>query len=276
MYDVVLVDDEQIILSGLSQVFPWAQYGCRVVDTAVDGHEGLLSIRKHRPQMLFTDIRMPNMDGLSMVAALKSEFPAMQITVLTAFRDFDYAKRAIQLGVCRYLLKPSRMEELHEAVAAMTQTLAQLAPRLHTPVMILPSDASPSVQAVNEALPAEGVVAPDDEADEDGEAGSFVARAALRYIEEHCTEHLSLADVADNVYVSQWHLSKLINRHARQSFFDLLNHYRVQRSQAMLADPMYKVNEVAYAVGYADVAHFSRIFKKVTGKTPMEYRSGLR
>ena len=275
MYDVVLVDDEQIILSGLSQVFPWAQYGCRVVDTAVDGHEGLLSIRKHRPQMLFTDIRMPNMDGLSMVAALKSEFPAMQITVLTAFRDFDYAKRAIQLGVCRYLLKPSRMEELHEAVAAMAHNLEQLAPRLRAQSVVPPGTTVQEVPMA-EVLPTEGDAPGEGEPDEEGEAGSFVARAALRYIEEHCTEHLTLADVADNVYVSQWHLSKLINRHARQSFFDLLNHYRVQRSQAMLADPMYKVNEVAYAVGYADVAHFSRIFKKVTGKTPMEYRSGLR
>lgn len=246
MYDVVLVDDEQIILQGLSQVFPWARYHCRVVDTAVDGHQGLSIIHQKRPQILFTDIRMPNMDGLNMIAALKSEFPNLQITVLTAFRDFDYAQRAIQLGVCRYLLKPSRMEELHEAVAAMTANLDAA----------VPPDAEPDT--------------------DDPEAGSFVARAAIRYIEEHYAEHLSLSEVADKVYISQWHLSKLINRYARQSFFDLLNKCRVQRSQEMLSDPMFKVNEVAYAVGYADVAHFSRIFKKMTGKTPMEYRSGLK
>jgi len=246
MYDVVLVDDEQIILQGLAQVFPWAQYRCRVVDTAGDGREGLSIIHQKRPQILLTDIRMPNLDGLSMVAALNSEFPALQITVLTAFRDFDYAQRAIQLGVCRYLLKPSRMEELHEAVAAMTAALDAL-------------------------TPAEG------NADaEDPQAGSFVARAAIHYIEEHYAEHLCLSDVADQVYVSQWHLSKLINHYAQMSFFDLLNKCRIQRAQELLADPMFRVNEIAYAVGYADVAHFSRIFKKVTAKTPMEYRQSLR
>lgn len=267
MYDVVLVDDEQIILNGLSKVFPWAQYGCRVVDMAVDGREGLDKIRLHRPQLLFTDIRMPNMDGLSMVAALKSEFPAMQITVLTAYRDFEYARQAIRLGVCRYLLKPSKMDELHEAVAAMTRKLDE------TPVFAAGLEAPPT-QA---AAPAGGST-PDgtQSAEPEGDAGGFVARAALRYIEEHCTEHLTLSDVADSVYVSQWHLSKLINRHAQQSFFDVLNRCRVQRSQALLADPMYRVSEVAYAVGYADVAHFSRIFKKITGKTPMEYRGALK
>lgn len=257
MYDVVLVDDEQIILQGLAQVFPWAQYHCQVVGTAVDGREGLAMIRKHHPKVLFTDIRMPNMDGLSMIAALRSEFPEIQITVLTAFRDFDYAQRAIRLGVCRYLLKPSRMEELHEAVASMVANLHATAPAEN------PNDEATS--AIPETVK-----------DTDDDAGSFVAQAAMRYIADHCTEHLSLLDVADHVYVSQWHLSKLINRHARQSFFDLLNQCRIQRSQEMLAEPMYKVNEIAYAIGYADVAHFSRIFKKVTGKTPMEYRCGLK
>ncbi len=273
MFDVVLVDDEQIILTGLSQVFPWAQYGCRVVDTAVDGRAGLDCVRRHHPHILFTDIRMPNMDGLTMIAALRSEFPAMQIAVLTAFRDFDYARRAIHLGVCRYLLKPSRMEELHEAVAFMTGRLSAIAADALTAESALAAEPSHAPETV---FISDAEQHPPTDPGEESEAGGFVARVALRYIEEHCTEHLSLADVADHVYVSQWHLSKLINRYAQQSFFDLLNRYRVERSQAMLADPMYKVNEIAFAVGYADVAHFSRIFKKITGKTPMEFRSALR
>ena len=273
MLDVVLVDDEQIILQGLSRAFPWDTYGCRVVATAVDGRDGLAAVRTHRPHILFTDIRMPNMDGLSMIAAFKSEFPAMQIAVLTAFRDFDYAKQAIQLGVCRYLLKPSRMDELHEAVATMTHALQHAMPAAPEPPAKVAPDAPP---AAGQALMGEPTAQETPDAPPDNEAGHFVARAALSYIQEHCTERLSLADVAENVYVSQWHLSKLINRYAQQSFFDLLNSYRVQRAQVMLADPMYKVNEVADAVGYADVAHFSRIFKKMTGKTPMAYRNSLR
>lgn len=247
MFDVVLIDDEEIILRGLSAVFPWAQYGCRVVGTASDGREGLALIRSLHPNILVTDIRMPNLDGLSMAAALKSEFPNLQITVLTAFRDFDYAQRAIRLGVCRYLLKPSKMDELHEAIAYMTSNIARL----------------------SQAAPENG-----EEAD-DGEAGCFVVRAAIHYMEEHCAEHLSLMDVADHVYVSQWHLSRLLNRHAKQSFFDLLNSCRIRQAQKLLHDPSKRVSDIAFLTGYNDVAHFSRCFKKVTGKTPVEYRSAL-
>ena len=244
MYRVVLIDDEQLILEGLSKVVKWGEHGCQVVGTARDGREGLEVIRNERPDLVFTDIRMPNMDGLTMLAALRSEFPQLQVSVLTAYRDFDYAQQAINLGVCRYLLKPSKMDELNEAIRTMTSRLAE--------------------------RPEEPAADP-----EPGEAGSFIVRAALDYMRQHCTERISLSDVADSVYVSQWHLSKLINRHTGQSFLDLLGSMRIERAKVLLADPAMRVHAVSEQVGYNDVAHFSKSFKKITGMTPVEYRTSL-
>ena len=245
MYRVVLVDDEQIILQGLQRAFPWAEYDCEVAGVAMDGQEGLKLIREVKPDLLLTDICMPNMDGLTMLAALKSEYPHMQVTVLTAYRDFAYAQQAIRLGVCRYLCKPSKMDELTEAVQAMTALL----------------DAMPPAQEPSAEEPAEN-----------GEAGSFIVRSALDYMRNHCTEHISLSDVAEGVYVSQWHLSKLINKHTNQSFFDLLGSMRIEKAKQLLQDPSMRIHEVAEQVGYSDVAHFSKSFKKITGKAPGEYR----
>ena len=248
MYKVALIDDEHLIVEGLSRVVDWAGFGCEVAGTASDGREGLALIRLHKPNLVFTDIRMPNMDGLTMLAALRSEFPRMQVTVMTAFRDFDYAQRAINLGVCRYLLKPSKMEEINEAVSSMIARL----------------DAAG-------AQPSET----DEAVDENGEAGNFIVRSALSYMQDHCTEHITLSDVADSVYVSQWHLSKLINRHINQSFFDLLGGMRIELAKQLLADPAMRIHDIAEEVGYNDVAHFSKSFKRIAGKTPSEYRSGL-
>ena len=248
MYRVILVDDEHLILEGLSKVVRWADFHCEVAGTARDGREGLALIRQLKPDMVISDIRMPNMDGLTMLAALRSEFPRMQLSVLTAYRDFDYAQQAINLGVCRYLLKPSKMDELHEAIRTMT---ARLGDR--------PETESPEPESTAEL----------------GEAGSFIVRAALDYMREHCTEHISLANVADQVYVSQWHLSKLINRHTSQSFLELLSAMRIDRAKVLLADPSLRIHAIAEQVGYNDVAHFSKSFKKITGKTPVEYRAGL-
>ena len=246
MYRVILVDDERLILRGLSTVVPWAELGCEVAGTAHDGVDGLKLIHDLRPDIVLTDIRMPNMDGLTMLAAIRSEFPEIQMSVLTAYRDFEYARQAITLGVCRYLLKPSNLEELKEAVR-------QMAARL---------DAMPRLQEE----------APEDESVR--EAGNYLVKAALSYMKEHCTEqHLSLGEVADHVYVSQWHLSKLLNRETGQSFFDLLGSMRITRAKELLADPALRIHEIAEETGFSDVAHFSRSFKKIAGCTPGEYRN---
>ena len=249
MYRVVLVDDERLIVRGLSSVVPWAELGCEVCGTAFDGKSGLELIRSLRPDMVITDIRMPNMDGLTMLAALRSEFPEIQTAVLTAYRDFDYARQAITLGVCRYMLKPSDLEELKETIRLMASRL--------------------------DALPVRKEEEPEEETVR--AAGNHLVRSALAYMKEHCSEqHLSLNEVADHVYVSQWHLSKLLNRETQQSFFDLLGAMRVEKARRLLADPSRRIHEIAEAVGFSDVAHFSKVFRKHTGCTPGEYRNGVR
>ena len=123
MYKVVIIDDEPIIVEGLSKLLPWEQYHCKIAATACNGKEGLEVIRRERPDILFSDICMPGLDGLSMIAALKVEFPDMEISILTGFREFDYCQKAIRLGVSRFLLKPSNMAELEEALKVMTERL---------------------------------------------------------------------------------------------------------------------------------------------------------
>ncbi len=248
MYQVVLVDDERLILRGLQTVVNWAEMNCAVAGTSCDGKAGLELIRSLRPDIVITDIRMPNMDGLTMLAALRSEFPEIQTAVLTAYRDFDYAREALTLGVTRYLLKPSNMEELKEAIRLMVSRL----------------DSRPAAAEKKADSPEEETVL---------NAGNYLVRSALQYMREHCTEqHLSLSDVADHVYVSQWHLSKLLNRETGKSFFDLLGSMRIDHARKLLADPSVRIHEVAEAAGYADVAHFSKSFKKWAGCTPGEYR----
>ena len=247
MYRVILVDDEHLIIRGLSTVVPWAELGCEVAGTAYDGVSGLELIRSVHPDIVLTDIRMPNMDGLTMLAAIRSEYPDIQMCVLTAYRDFEYAQKAITLGVFRYLLKPSNLEELKE-------TVRQMAARL---------DAMPRLRDGE-----------DRENESVREAGNHLVKAALAYMKEHCTEqHLSLSEVADHVYVSQWHLSKLLNRETEQSFFDLLSGMRIALARKLLADPALRIHEIAEQAGFSDVAHFSRTFKKITGCTPGEYRN---
>lgn len=250
MYKVVIIDDEPIIVKGLEKTVKWEELGCTVAGTAYNGVEGMELIRDKKPDILITDICMPGMDGLTMIAALKSEFPNMEITILTGFRDFDYAQQAIRLGVCRFLLKPSIMEELNEAIQTMLGRLEIRA----------------SVRGADK-------MQEDGKEEQEGAAGSFIVKNALAYMEENYFERLKLADVADNVYVSQWHLSKLLNKYTGQSFSDLLNNVRVERAKELLNDPSLRISDIAEEVGFLDMAHFSRVFKKLAGVSANEYRN---
>lgn len=246
MYRVVLIDDEKIIVDGLTRVIKWADYNCEVVGAAYDAAGGAALIRRLKPHIVFTDIKMPNQDGLTMLAGLKSEFPEMQIAVLTGYRDFNYAQEAIKLGVTRFLLKPSKMDELHEALSAMKERLDKL-----------PPDAA----------------AGEDEPCLDRHAGSFIVNQATAYIEEHYAQKLTLQEVADKCYVSQWHLSKLINKYTGNTFYELLNNVRIEKAKALLNDPKLKIGDIVDMVGYSDAAHFSRVFKRIVGVSANEYRN---
>ena len=251
MYKVVIIDDEPIIVEGLSKAVPWEKWDCYVAATAESGQSGVEIIQKENPDILFSDIRMPGMDGLAMIAALKSEHPHMQIAILTGFRDFEYAREAIRLGVTRFLLKPSKMEELEEAVSVMVQNLSHMKER---------TEDGKAVQ----------------EEPEETAAGRFIAQNAVKYIEENYMEKLKLSDVADHVYVSQWHLSKILNQHVEKSFSDILNQTRIEKAKELLWEPSLRIGDIAEKVGFLDMAHFSRVFKKFTGLSANEFRNQMK
>ncbi|MDY3917689.1 MAG: response regulator [Candidatus Limivivens sp.] len=243
MYKVVIIDDEPIIVEGLTKILPWEKWDCRVVATALDGLEGAEVIRRERPNIVISDIAMPGLDGLKMVAGLKSEFEDMEISILTGYRDFDYAREAIRLGVTRFMLKPSKTEELMEAVEAMVVNLKKK-------------------KITGEAAE-----------EKESAAGSFIVNNALEYLREHYAEKITLGELADKIYVSQWHLSKLLNRHTGQNFSEILGSIRIEKAKELMKDPALRIGDVAEQVGFQDIAHFSRVFKKHVGMSANEYRN---
>lgn len=268
MYKVVIIDDEPIIVTGLKKLVPWASYGCEVAGTAFDGMEGLELIRRIRPDIVFCDIYMPKMDGLMMTAALKSEFENMELAILTGYRDFELLQQALHLGVARFILKPSNMEELEEAVETMTARLRKKG--------ILPECEDRSADGQDGSPGNMSGEAPGQDPEAVSQAGSFIVKNALAYMKENYRHKMSLKDVADNTYVSQWHLSRLLNSHTGQSFSELLNTIRIDAAKELLKNPALRIGDVADEVGFLDIAHFSRVFRKITGVSANEYRNRLK
>lgn len=116
MIKVFLVEDEAIIRRGIRNNIPWEKEGYEFAGEASDGELAYPMIKKIKPDILITDIKMPFMDGLELASIVKKELPDIKIIILSGYNEFDYAKKAISIGVTDYQLKPISSEKLMETV----------------------------------------------------------------------------------------------------------------------------------------------------------------
>lgn len=125
MLKVVLVEDETLIREGIKNAIPWEQYGYQFAGEASDGEMALPIIRKTRPDVLITDIKMPFLDGLSLSKIVREEFPQIKIIIVSGYDDFNYAKQAIEAGVDQYILKPITKHNLKEVLVELQKKIEQ-------------------------------------------------------------------------------------------------------------------------------------------------------
>ncbi|ADQ04049.1 two component transcriptional regulator, AraC family [Caldicellulosiruptor owensensis OL] len=112
MYKIVIVDDDMLIRKGIRNVIRWKDLECEICAEASSGDEALKVIEEVKPDIVITDIKMPNMDGIELIDRIKRIIPQCKIVILTAYREFEYAQRAIKIGAFDFLLKPTKVEDI--------------------------------------------------------------------------------------------------------------------------------------------------------------------
>ncbi|CAN7410426.1 response regulator [Paenibacillus sp. LjRoot153] len=126
MYKLLIVEDEPLIRAGLQHYFDWTALGVTTIVEAENGKEGCLTALHEQPDLIITDIRMPEMDGLQMIEHIRATRPDTLFIILTGFNDFEYAQKAIRLGgVHAFLLKPLEYEESFSTIQSCMSTLKQ-------------------------------------------------------------------------------------------------------------------------------------------------------
>ena len=117
MLKVLLVDDEPLAIEGMKNIIKWEKIGYNICGVAEDGEEAISIIRKTKPDVVVTDIRMPVLDGLELISLVKKRIDSnIKFIILSGYSEFEYAKKAMEFGVKHYLLKPVFEEEMQQVL----------------------------------------------------------------------------------------------------------------------------------------------------------------
>lgn len=248
MYKVIIVEDEEIIMKGLSFMIDWQEIGCVVIGSASDGQEGLEKIRELKPDIVITDIRMPVMDGLEMLSqALKDDF--FYAILLSGYDEFAYAREGIRLGVEDFLLKPVDFDELKQCIIKIEEKLAYARQENLEPAKI---------QLIDDDIL-------------NRPAKSRRVGALLQEIQNNYCQKLSLQELGEKYDMTPNYLNTKFKKETGYTFIDFLNRYRITKANELLKQqPQLKVYEIAELVGFSDYNYFIKVFKKYVGYPPLK------
>lgn len=238
MFKLLIVDDEYYTVEGMRHILDWEKYGIEIVGTASDGTEGLKVAREVNPDIIITDIRMPENSGLEMIESLRQDNYKGKVIILSGYHSFSYAKRAIDFNVEKYLTKPINPTELEETVKLVTA-------KLKTEKGTEP-----------------------DERDRYPE----ILRNILHTIDKTYTDDIRLSNLADKFFLSTRYVGHLFKKYLDINFIDYVTEKRIEKAKELLANTDIPIDEVMGSVGYHDAKHFREMFKKITGMSPSEFR----
>ena len=255
MYQILVAEDESLERKVLCKTLKKHFGDLCLIHEAKNGREAVEAFLIHRPQVAILDIEMPGVSGLEAARQIRESGHPCMILFLTAFDKFSYAREAITLRALDYLLKPCQEQEL---ILTVEEAL-HLYDRLGTnPDAFLRGDV---------------VEGPGEEELADRRMGQ-IRENIERYIREHYNTEISMQSVAKAMNYSDAYFCKLFKQCFKVNFSAWLNEYRIDRAREMLQNTRLSVREVSTACGYSDANYFARVFKRVTGKTPSEYRNG--
>lgn len=244
-YTMIIAEDEELLLHSLAKKIESMNVNFEVVGKAQTGVHAYELVKQLSPDLVITDIRMPEMDGIALLQKIRDNYPLIDFIITSGYSDFEYAKSAIHLQVSEYLLKPIDPEELLSALVNLKNKyeiqqssfndIFNTATARNTPVQI--------------------------------------ASVLKDYLIKNYNKDINLNLIANNMNYSPSYLTKIFYQFYECSPSKYLINLRIQKAQQLLLhNPELSIRQIGESIGYEDQGYFSRIFKKQTGLSPLEYR----
>jgi two-component system response regulator YesN len=268
MYKLFLADDESIIVRGLKKLLDWPSLHIEIVGEATNGRDAEEAILRLNPDLAILDIRMPLRTGLDILHAIKKEKLETKVIFISAHEDFNYAREALELGALNYLVKPVNTEKLKSSVEdALRQIDAHTEAReAMGKIFRMEKDVLISKRGYEKEIIPEFIKY----------QNNSQIREILLFMDSHYFEDITLDKIAKKAYMNPFYFSVYFKKNSGVCFKDCLTRIRMEHALNILKREDIKTWELAERVGFQDPRYFSALFKKIYGKTPVEYKKEIK
>lgn len=259
MYSVLVADDERWIRKGIVKMIDAEALGIREIYEAESVTAAMEVFMQNKPDIVLSDVMFPAKNGCDLCEQIFAIKPETRIVMISAFDNFEFARRSIKYQAVDYLLKPVSKEQLNQV---LSQCVEQLEMK-NTPEGI----DKPEKTELQEIKEDSGV---------SERTSEEQIEAMMKRIRENLAEKYTLADMATECCLSEVYFSNLFKKVSGMSPTNYIVQVRMEKACELMSSTEWRMVKIARQVGYSDYQYFTKVFKKVIGQTPGEYRERVR
>lgn len=240
---IVIAEDEILLRNNLkTKLSKLNDLNIELIGEACDGKDLIDLIETKNPDIVLTDIMMPEMDGLEVSRFINNNYPSIKIVIISGYSDFIYAQEALRTGVKDYLLKPVDIKDLKDVLKRMVE-------EIYSENGEIVSNSKSNKEQICESL--------------------------INFLKNNYKEDISIAELSEKFGFSQEYLGKIFKKYTNHTISNYIIHLRIEEAKRLLVHyPEMEIYKIAELIGYKqNYFYFSRIFKNKTGLKPSEYRN---
>lgn len=251
MWKVLLVEDETFVRESVKEIIRWEELGFTLSGEASNGIEALELIRREPPDLVLCDIVMPQMDGLALLKETRKAGIASKFVMLTCIGDFESMRQAMEYGASNYILKLSMsVKDLRETLSKVSRELSAAPPLRSEPVTAKTQAPGPVRRTISHPE----------------------VNKIIQYIEQNYDSDITLKSLSRYVMMGENYVSALFKKKTGETLIHYLHRVRVEKAIEFLQQTDMPVGRIGQNVGFMNDNYFIKIFKRMTGVTPSQYR----
>lgn len=243
VYKVLIADDEEKIRKGIAKLIKYFQMDLEVCGCAKNGIEAIELLELHSPDILIIDINMPFMNGLEAIKTIRKANSNVVIIIISGYDKFEYAQKAIEYQVSKYLLKPFDNNEFKSILLKAISTIESRTPELTIASQEL---------TINE---------------------TYSKQEIISYINQNYRNpDISLTHLEDVFNIGRTSIANYLKKETGKTFVDYVTFLKIEQAKSLLLNSDLTINKISDFLGFNNQHYFSKVFKSQVGLSPLQFK----